>query len=71
MKQIYNAPTKEAVAAALKDIAAQWESKYSYSIQRWRENWEDLIVFFEFPLEIRKIIFTTNIIENLNGKIRK
>jgi len=71
MKQIYNAPTKEAAAAALKDFAARWESKYSYAIRSWRENWEDLTVFFEFPLEIRKIIYTTNIIENLNGKIRK
>ncbi len=33
--------------------------------------WEDLTVFFEFPIEIRKIIYTTNLIENLNGKIRK
>lgn len=71
MKHIYNAPTKEAAAAALEDFAAQWESKYSYAIRSWRENWEDLTVFFEFPLEIRKIIYTTNTIENLNGKIRK
>jgi len=71
MKHIYNAPTKEAAAAALKDFADQWESKYSYAIRSWRENWEDLTVFFEFPLEIRKIIYTTNIIENLNRKIRK
>lgn len=70
MKHIYNASTKEA-AAALEDFAAQWEGKYSYAIRSWRENWEDLTVFFEFPLEIRKIIYTTNIIENLNGKIRK
>jgi transposase-like protein len=71
MKQIYNAPTKEAAAAALKDFAHRWEDKYSYAIKSWRDNWEDLTVFFEFPLEIRKIIYTTNIIENLNGKIRK
>lgn len=71
MKQIYNAPTKEAATAALEDFATQWEGKYSYAIRSWRENWEDLTVFFEFPLEIRKIIYTTNIIENLNGKIRK
>ena len=34
-------------------------------------NWEELTVFFDFPVEIRKIIYTTNLIENLNGKIRK
>jgi transposase-like protein len=71
MKQIYNAPTKEAAKAALEDFAATWEVKYSYAIKSWRDNWEDLTVFFEFPLEIRKIIYTTNLVENLNGKIRK
>lgn len=38
--------------------------------KRWRNNWEDLTVFFEFPVEIRKIIYITNLIENLNWKIR-
>ncbi|SHE50869.1 Transposase (or an inactivated derivative) [Mariniphaga anaerophila] len=71
MKQIYNAPTKEAAKAALNDFASQWEDKYSYAIKSWQDNWEDLTAFFEFPLEIRKIIYTTNLIENLNGKIRK
>ena len=71
MKNIYNAPTKEAARAALDDFASIWESKYSYAIKSWRENWEDLTVFFEFPVEIRRIIYTTNLIENLNGKIRK
>lgn len=67
MKEIYGAPTKQAAEAALDDFATKWESKYSYAIKSWRNNWEDLTVFFEFPVEIRKIIYTTN----LNGKIRK
>ena len=71
MKHIYNAPTQEAAKAALNDFAGQWENKYSYAIKSWRDNWQELTVFFEFPLEIRKIIYTTNLIENLNGKIRK
>ncbi|WP_110368542.1 IS256 family transposase, partial [Chryseobacterium sp. CBTAP 102] len=71
MKHIYTAPTKQAAEAALGDFAAKWESKYSYAIASWRNNWDELTVFFEFPLEIRKIIYTTNLIENLNGKIRK
>ena len=37
----------------------------------WSNNWEDLTTFFEFPIDIRRIIYTTNLIENLNGKIRK
>ena len=71
MKHIYNAPTQEAAKAALNDFAGQWENKYSYAIKSWRDNWQELTVFFEFPLEILKIIYTTNLIENLNGKIRK
>lgn len=71
MKNIYDAPTKQAAEAALKDFAQKWESKYSYAIKSWQDNWEELTVFFEFPVEIRKIIYTTNLIENLNGKIRK
>lgn len=71
IKHIYQAPNQEAAKAALEDFAKKWESKYSYAIKSWRENWEQLTVFFEFPVEIRKIIYTTNLIENLNGKIRK
>lgn len=71
MKQIYNAPTKEAAKAAPHEFSKAWEAKYSYAIKSWKDNWEDLTVFFEFPLEIRKIIYTTNLVENLNGKIRK
>ena len=71
MKEIYSAPTKQAAEAALEDFAQKWESKYSYAIKSWRDNWDELTVFFDFPVEIRKIIYTTNLIENLNGKIRK
>ncbi len=71
MKLIYDAPTREAAEAALQDFAAKWESKYGYAINSWRDNWQDLTVFFDFPVEIRRIIYTTNLIENLNGKIRK
>ncbi len=71
MKQIYTAPTKEAAKAALNDFKDKWNSKYSYAIKSWENNWDELTVFFDFPAEIRKIIYTTNLIENLNGKIRK
>ena len=71
MKQIYDAPTREAAEAALNDFALKWEGKYAYAVKSWRDNWEGLTVFFDFPVEIRRIIYTTNLIENLNGKIRK
>jgi len=71
MKEIYNAPTKDGAKAALNDFSARWSGKYSYAVKSWENNWENLTAFFEFPVEIRKIIYTTNLIENLNGKIRK
>jgi len=71
LKNVYAAPTREAARASLDDLEQKWNSKYAYAIKSWRENWEELTVFFDFPLEIRQIIYTTNLIENLNGKIRK
>ncbi len=70
MKNIYNAPNKEAAAVELDNLEKKWGGKYPYAILWWN-NWDDLTVFSQFPLEIRKIIYTTNLIENLNGKIRK
>ncbi len=71
LKNIYNAPTKEAAEMELDNFEQKWSAKYPYAIRSWRNNWEELTVFFDFPVEIRKIIYTTNLIENLNGKIRK
>ena len=71
MKQVYGAPTREAAQEALLGFALKWESKYRYAIQSWQNNWNNLTSFFDFPLEIRRIIYTTNTIENLNRGIRK
>jgi len=71
MKDIYGAPTRDAAAAALNRFEQKWSGKYAYAIRSWRDNWEELTVFFDFPIDIRQIIYTTNLIENLNGKIRK
>lgn len=71
LKNIYNAPTKEAASLELDLLEQKWGGKYPYAIRSWRTNWDELTSFFDFPVEIRKIIYTTNLIENLNGKIRK
>jgi len=71
LKDIYAAPTRQAALAGLDSLDKKWTSKYAYAVKSWRENWEELTVFFDFPIEIRQIIYTTNLIENLNGKIRK
>jgi putative transposase len=71
MKKIYQAPTIEAAEQALKDFEKKWGLKYAYAIKSWMNNWENLTQFFDYPLEIRKIVYTTNIIESLNRGIRK
>ncbi len=71
MKHIYTAPNRDAAEAALEDFKKKWNDKYSYAVASWYRNWDELTTFLDFPVEIRKIIYTTNLIENLNGKIRK
>ncbi|NQT77558.1 MAG: IS256 family transposase [Bacteroidetes bacterium] len=71
MKQIYHAATIEAAEQALENFEKKWGQKYAYAVKSWKNNWENLTQFFEYPLEIRKIVYTTNIIESLNRGIRK
>lgn len=71
LKSIYAAPGRRAAEGALKDLADKWSGKYRHAIQSWQNNWENLTSYFDYPIEIRKIIYTTNTIENLNRGIRK
>ena len=71
LRLVYGAINKEAAYSALEDFAAKWGSKYGYAIKSWKENWEELTSFFDYPMEIRRIIYTTNTIESLNSSIRK
>ena len=71
MKEIYRAPTIEAAEQALINFEKKWGQKYAYAVRSWKNNWENLTQFFDYPLEIRKIVYTTNIIESLNRGIRK
>lgn len=71
LKQVYGAINLSQAEAALQSFTHQWEGKYRYATQSWQDNWAHLTTFFDYPLEIRKIIYTTNTIENLNRGIRK
>lgn len=71
MKEIYTAPNEDAGLAALDRFDELWGSKYSYAIKSWRDNWPCLSTFFKYPPEIRRLIYTTNPIENFNRRIRK
>lgn len=71
LKIMYTSSNKETAWQELMIFKEKWGAKYKYAITSWEENWDNLSNFFEYPLELRKIIYTTNTIENLNRGIRK
>ncbi|WP_158979272.1 transposase [Cellulophaga sp. L1A9] len=71
MKHIKNASNKAMTKTELDRFAEKRNNNYPYAVQSWQRNSGELRVYFDFPLDIRKIICTTNLIENINGKIRK
>jgi putative transposase len=72
LKQIYRAKDADAGKTALEDFSnGQWGKKYPAIAQSWRRNWSEVIPFFAFPDEVRRIIYTTNAIESLNAKLRR
>lgn len=71
LKMVYTAINKTAALEELEKFKLKWQSKYKYAITSWEENWDNLSNYFNYPLELRKIIYTTNTIENLNRGIRK
>jgi len=71
LKEIYGAVNRDSARYALNDFGKKWSSKYGYAVTSWENNWEALTNYFDFPLEIRKLIYTTNVIESLNSGIRK
>lgn len=71
LKTIYQAATSEAAERALELFAQKWDSQYASIAKSWRNHWPNLITLFNYPPEIRKVIYTTNAIESLNSVIRK
>lgn len=71
LKLVYTAPNEETGYSCLKDFEEKWGSKYPLCIKSWNENWNEISPFFSYSEEVRKIMYTTNIIENLNRQYRK
>jgi transposase-like protein len=72
LKPIYRAETAEAALAQLEEFEqGPWGRKYPTVAQSWRRKWEQVIPFFAFAPEIRRIIYTTNAIESLHSQVRK
>jgi len=71
LKPIYKAATEEAALQELDQFEETWGSKYPLIIRSWRSNWDELATFFKYPPELRKLIYTTNMIESYHRQLRK
>lgn len=71
LKLIYKAATEEAALLALDGFEAEWGDRYPLAIKSWREHWTELATMFKYPEALRRIIYTTNALENFNRQLRK
>ena len=71
LKEIYRASTVEEAERQLELFADKWDDTYPSISQIWLRNWDNIIPFFDFPADIRKVIYTTNAIESVNRSLRK
>jgi len=71
LKRVYQAISKEAAELELDRLEEKWGTKYPIVINSWRNKWENLSYYFKYPEDIRRIIYTTNIIESVHRQFRK
>ena len=71
MREIYTAATVDAALARFETFAEEWREQYPAMITSWENAWQEFVPFLEFPVELRKIVYTTNAIESLNARFRR
>ena len=71
LKEVYKAPTEDLALAQLDNLKEKWGSNYGMVIDSWYNNWNNLDTFFKFSPQIRKLIYTTNVMEGFNRQVRK
>jgi transposase-like protein len=71
LKSIYTAPSEEAGLTALNSVKDSWKVKYPFALRSWEVNWTQLSAFYEYTEEIKKVMYTTNVIENVHRQFRK
>src|SRR5499427_6533414 len=71
LRLIYTAADEATAAAALEAFAGQWEQRYPAIVKLWRAHWAEFTPFLAFPPEVRRVIYTTNLIESMNSRLRK
>jgi putative transposase len=71
LRPIYTAPTQAAAEVALEQFAQRWEKSYPWCVKSWRTNWAEIATCFAYPPEVRRLIYTTNMIESFHRQLRK
>jgi transposase-like protein len=71
LRAVYTAADEASAAAALEAFAGQWENRYPAIVKLWRAHWEEFTPFLAFPPEVRRVIYTMNLIESMNARLRK
>jgi putative transposase len=71
LKSVYQASSRDEAESALLKLSQNWGQKYAVAVRAWETNWTDLSTFFDFPYEIRRLIYTNNAIEGYNRQLRK
>ena len=71
LKLVYGSVNEDEALSALSDFDLKWGKQYPHIAKSWQNNWENLVVFLQYPEVIRRIIYTTNAIEGLNSQLRK
>lgn len=71
LKTLYQAPTREAAETRLLELGERWGERYAIAVRSWEQNWDELATMFEYPAEVRRLIYTTNSIEGYNRQLRK
>ena len=71
LKTVYQAATREEAETKLLELAETWGNKYPLAVKSWENNWEDLATYFNYPAQIRRLIYTTNTIEGYYRQLRK
>jgi transposase-like protein len=71
LKRIYRAGTRDEAEANLMQLGQRWSAKYPMAVRSWETNWTELATYFDYPSEIRRIIYTTNSVESYHSQLRK
>jgi putative transposase len=71
LKAVYQAPNREAAETNLLHLGEKWNDKYAMAVRSWENNWDELSTFFNYPAQIRRLIYTNNAIEGYNRQLRK